>query len=186
MIDLEFAALPDSIVVDGRDVKVHTSFRVWLRWGRMLTRRGIALGTVLAEPCDGHWLEPAIEFYKSENPTPRGKDNRRLIDVAMDGDYVVGSFQQAYGIDLTQEDMHWHRFLALLRSLPSDTKLMEVAGYRAWKRSKRSQESVMHELKEEWALPATDWDRPVSQGASDFLDANEAHLRERLGGGERE
>lgn len=185
MIDLEWDHLPDSILVDGREVAVHTSFRVWLRFGRLLEERGVASAAVLKEPCGGDWLPAALEFYRSENVTPRGSDGaQRLIDLTLDGDYIVGSFQQAYGIDLTEGDMHWHRFLALLRSLPEDTKLMRIAGWRGWRKSRRSQESIMRQLRGEWALPPRDGDAGLGlrREAGDFLDANEAQLRRRLEG----
>lgn len=181
MIDLEFDALPDTLVVDGEDVKVHTSFRVWLRFGRLLHECQIPDPAVLVEPCEGNWVPAALEFYMSENATPNGGGSTaRTMDLALDGDYVVGSFQQAYGIDLTCGDMHWHRFLALLRSLPGDTKLVEIAGYRAWVKSKRSQESMMRELRNQWALPAKREELPVREEADQWLDKNEGHLRDVL------
>lgn len=183
MIDLEFPSLPSSLVVGGREVPVRTSFRVWLRFGRLLSQ-GIVSHEVLLEPCDGDWLPAALEFYRSENATPRGSDGPaavRLIDLSLDGDYIVGSFQQAYGIDLTEGDMHWHRFLALLRSLPDDTKLMRIAGYRGWRKSNRTQESVMRQMRDEWSLPE-DGDWGLSEGGSEFLDANERRARDILKG----
>lgn len=183
MIDLEFAHLPDTLIVEGREVPIHTSFRVWLRFGRLAEERGIASAAVLKEPCEGDWVTPALEFYRSENATPRSQSNARVLDLTLDGDYIAGSFQAAYGIDLTSEDMHWHRFLALLRSLPDDSKLMTIVGYRGWRKSSASHDSIMRKMRDDWALPPKDetsWD--LSEGASAFLDANEARAREKLQG----
>lgn len=181
MIDLEFGELPRFIVVEGEGVEVETSFRAWLRFGRLAAEHGIVSPHILKGEPHGDWRPAAVEFYKSDNPCPRdfGGGEERAVDLALDGDYVVGAFQQAYGIDLTEGDMHWHRFLALLRSLPSDTKLMEIASYRTWRKRNTTQDAIMRELRREWALPAKDRPMPrVSKAAQDFLDANEQHIRE--------
>lgn len=81
----------------------------------------------------------------------------------IDGSLVVAAFQQAYGIDLTSpdaDDMHWHRFRALLSGLPVDTALahvMSVRGYdRATEHEKR--ETAMMRAQRAWALPGIDDD----------------------------
>lgn len=182
MIDLEFSELPTCIVVDGEEVPVKTSFRVWLRFGRLLETYGVASASVLATPCRGDWGPAALEFYECKTATPKPRDTlTRTLDLTLDGDYIVGAFQQAYGIDLTTGDMHWHRFLALLRSLPQETKLAEIIGYRAWRPSRKKQEAALRELHDAWELPPKDaqpWH--LSEGASDFLAANEQHAREIL------
>ena len=162
MIDLRFAELPRFIVVGGEEVEVNTDFRVWLEFGWMLENEHRAsLGIFrLADGSfdipEGDWATPAVEFYRSENPTPRGSSSgTRAIDLVMDGDYIVAAFQQAYGIDLTDPSlaMHWHRFHALLVGLPKDTKMSEVMSYRTWQKSGKKHDDQMRELKEAWRLP---------------------------------
>ena len=130
MIDLEQDALPSALVVDGEEHPVKTSFRVWMRWGRIAQEHEVCDPSIfVGEPPRGRWAEAAKEFYRSECPTP-------------------------HGIDLTTGDMHWHRFLALWRGLPSDTRLAEIIGHRTWAKSRRSPDSVREELREQWSLPA--------------------------------
>ena len=53
-----------------------------------------------------------------------------VLDYRCDADYIVGAFQQAYGIDLTADKVHWWRFKALLHALPPETslgKIVEIA-----------------------------------------------------------
>lgn len=156
MIDLACPELPDTLLVDGEEVRVHTSFRDWLRFGRTLRELRICDPAVLVDVPDGDWRPAALEFYGSPVETPRrlSAQGPRTLDLDLDGDYVVGSFMSAYGIDLTSRDMHWHLFLALLRSLPGDTKVAEIGRYRAWRKDTRSQDAVMREAQREWALPA--------------------------------
>lgn len=188
MIDLEQPELPHVLVVGGEDVEVETSFRAWLRFGRILERWRIADPCVLKGECKGDWRPAALEFYGSENPTPKGRRSGgpRALDILADGDLIVGAFQQAYGIDLTRDDVHWHRFLALLRSLPEDTKLVKVMGYRTWRPDKRKHDAVMRDLRDEWALPVDGTEHAVRGEAEDFLDKNGARLGRRLGEVERD
>ena len=48
-----------------------------------------------------------------------------VLDYRCDADYIVGAFQQAYGIDLTADKVHWWRFMPCRRK-------------RRWARSWRS------------------------------------------------
>lgn len=160
MIDLRYD-LPDSIVVDGEVFRLKTDFRVWIEFLRGCEEDGIASYDVFdgPHPEGSGWVAPALEFANSQNPTPHGRmeSGPQSFDFIADGDYIVGSFQHAYGIDLTDKSlkMHWHRFLALFRSLPEDTKMSEIMGYRTWNKSqaKRKPESKMDEAKRRWSLP---------------------------------
>lgn len=162
MVDLRFADLPDEIEVGGEWAAVRTGFREWMAFG-WAAERGLAdSGVFPGEPPDGDWLPAALEFYRSENPCPRGgrAGGARPYDYVADGDYIVAAFQQAYGIDLTDPglEMHWHRFLALFRGLPEDTRMARIIGYRTWAKRGRGEtaESEARALRDEWALPPVD------------------------------
>lgn len=157
MIDLSRDTLPGALLVGGEVFPVNTSFRVWITFGQVLEREGVAWCGIFPEAVpQGDWLGAAIEFYRSENATPRGsrKADAKAIDLVLDGDYITAAFQQAYGIDLTAGDMHWHRFKALLNGLPEDTALSRIMSYRTYvKRGRVDREEEMARLREEWALP---------------------------------
>lgn len=160
MIDLRFDGLPGSLVVDGEAVPVDTDFRAWIAFG-YAAERGIADLRIFQDGTApaGEWQESAAEFYESPNPFPRGgaEGGERVLDLVLDGDFIVAAFQQAYGIDLTDPglSMHWHRFLALLRGLPEDTALSRVMGFRGWRADdgRKGREREMRERRAAWALP---------------------------------
>lgn len=137
-VDLERRGLPRHIVVDGQPVEVVTDFRAWIRFGRLLEEARVCDPHVLAgfpdEVPDGPWQAAAVEFWQSPTSTPRhaGDDRARALDPSEDGDLLVAAFMQAYGIDLTACEMHWHKFRALLRGLPDDTRMAQVMGWRTW------------------------------------------------------
>lgn len=154
MIDLRFA-LPTGIEVGGAFYELNTDFRVWLEFNRSVEEDGIAPFSIFKnEIPSGDWTAAALEFAKSENVTPRGGDSgERLLDLILDGDYITGAFWQVYGIDLTTASLHWHVFLALLRSLPDSCKLTEIMGYRGYTSSRQKPEQQYRELKKAWSLP---------------------------------
>ena len=161
MIDLRKAELPSRLEWDGFSVSIDTSFRTWIEFGRRLEQDEMVWTGIFTKgiPRDAGWIQAAIEFWKSPNITPRmtrPPTNTRLIDYVEDGDHIVASFQQAYGIDLTSEDMHWHRFKALLSGLPDNTKMAKIMGYRDYNVSdeKRKHEDFMREQKAAWSLPS--------------------------------
>lgn len=162
MIDLRFAQLPSAIEVDGELFALKTDFRVWIEFLRGCEEDELASYCIFEDrvPPGDSWVGAAMEFANSENATPRGGSGggqEHAFDFLLDGDYIVGSFQQAYGIDLTDPElrMHWHRFLALFRSLPEDTKMAEIMGYRCYSKAqaKRKPEAKMEEAKRRWTLP---------------------------------
>lgn len=158
MIDLTRDTLPSALLVDGGTYPVHTSFRKWIAFEQLL-REGFAWEGIFVDeaPSSPEWVGAALEFLQSRNVTPRGRSDRggRSVDLLLDGDYLTAAFQQAYGIDLTSCDMHWHRFKALLNGLPDDTMLSRIMGYRTYEErsGKHDRDAELRRLREEWALP---------------------------------
>lgn len=112
----------------------------------------------LNPPEGDEWQRAALGFYQCPNEVPRATrapSRVKYIDLIIDGEFIVSSFQQAYGIDLTSCEMHWHRFRALLDGLPDDTKLARIMSYRGYDPSdeKRKHSDMMQERKMAWALP---------------------------------
>ncbi len=158
MIDLRQSELPDAIEANGRFFTLKTDFRKWIEFDRVLRETGEPYMGVFAgsRPFGTDWHEPLMEFYASPNPTPRTerRDGPREIDLIEDGELIVAAFQQAYGIDLTATDMHWHRFKALLNGIPDDTRLAQVMGIRGYKKPPKHQDADAEARKRqrEWAL----------------------------------
>ncbi|HES3276607.1 Gp15 family bacteriophage protein [Streptococcus dysgalactiae] len=85
-------------------------------------------------------------------------DEKPLMVIKYDGEYIFASFLQAYQMDLIemQGKLHWKKFNALLFGLPEGTKMVEVMKIRAWKPSSndsQKERQTMRELQEQYALP---------------------------------
>lgn len=178
MIDLRNKALPSRIEWEGGACDVITDFRVWISFGEWLREKKIFLGIFKGNkaPTGDDWQKAAIDFYKCKNELPRATrepSKTRYLDMIIDAPYIVASFQQAYGIDLTSCDMHWHRFLALLDGIPDDTKLAKIMGYRGYNPAddKRKHNEFMQEQRTRWALPALEDEDDEMGGFGAVLNA---------------
>lgn len=163
MIDLRNKELPSHITWDGGSCAINTDFREWIKFGEYLKTKMVYLGVFpnFKAPAGDKWQLALFDFYLCKNDIPRSFSHSdvRTIDLIIDGDSIVASFQQAYGIDLTSiEYMHWHRFKALLAGLPDDTKMSKIMGYRSWsvQDSKRKHDDIMQEQRAAWMLPLGD------------------------------
>ncbi len=84
------------------------------------------------------------------------QESQNILDYDYDQAYIVGAFQQLYGIDLTVENIHWWRFKMLFNSLTKETKMVEILGYRSMKINPKwtdEQKKFYKEMKTLYALP---------------------------------
>lgn len=77
------------------------------------------------------------------------------LDYHCDAAYVLGAFQQAYGIDLTTDKVHWWRFMALMQALPQETALSQILQIRTTDTSEMDPATRQRyeAAKERYALP---------------------------------
>lgn len=151
--------LPDTILIGGEPFEVLTDFRVWMRfcdlfekWDQETDLRidFIFPGRIpaLQTPED---LQAILDFAypRSEVPKSSGGAGGRILDYMIDGDYIFSAFLGQYGIDLTEADLHWHKFYALLRGLNKGTRLHEIMGYRSYE----GPDKEYIRLRNMWELP---------------------------------
>lgn len=177
MIDLREKALPNTVQVNGRAYSIYTDFRYWLKFSELIKKKDLRLGELYflfkndTPYCN--FYDELMEFFTNKNATPKGNgSSERIVDYILDGEYIYASFMQAYGIDLLETDMHWHKFKALFVSLPSDCKICQIMADRAYKEDKRKYETICMERKNEWSLPAEKVDDDIIKGLqADFYNA---------------
>lgn len=77
-------------------------------------------------PADYRLLKAIFELiFPKEKAT-----GETVIDFKQDADLILSAFRQAYGIDLRRDPPHWCEFSALLKGIPSNTKLAEIIDLR--------------------------------------------------------
>lgn len=165
MLDL-IKGLPSAIMVGGKSFPINTDFRAWLRFGQILklmqerqledSEAQEILDLFTEEIPTESFMGQLFDFYACRELTPARNNDASSVEVLSfeaDGSYIYSAFIQAYNIDLTECKLHWHKFNALLKSLPNDTKLSEIMGFRAYKKDSSSIESQYARSRASWTLP---------------------------------
>lgn len=167
MLDLTQKSLPDAITVGGRDFLINTDFRIWMKFAieyknwvtsgmkgvfdiRYLFKTSVPTFEK-AEDYNGIFL---FAFPRNVVPHSSKESGGDVLFYEYDGDYIYSAFLQAYGIDLIDTDMHWHKFLALMNGLPDCTRMSAIMGHRAYTGEKIKDEAAIYRrLKEAWMPP---------------------------------
>ena len=102
-------------------------------------------------------IKDLLEFArpKSELPRKMSDDNDVIvIDWEIDGELIYAAILGQYGIDLFDiKELHWHKFLAMIKGLDEGNRLREVMQYRAYKREDNRKGVDQYErLKDAWEI----------------------------------
>lgn len=104
-----------------------------------------------------------IEYDRKGNPMPvMDEDKKNFIDLDKDAEYIYASFQQAYNMNLYQQQgrLHWHEFQALLNGLPSDTIMQRIIQIRMWEPSKGESNEYRQAMRKLQKIYALDDEEP--------------------------
>lgn len=136
--------LPECIECNEERICIRTDFRTWLKFTEVMSERSLT-AEKLAEilklifidklpPTLEMTLEKLMEFYAGGDRKKSSSSNackKTLYDFEHDANAIYTSFKQAYGIDLTDADMHWWQFRALFSALGEETEMSRIMHYRA-------------------------------------------------------
>ncbi len=169
MLDLTKKDLPDGVMVGGKSFLLETDYRIWMyftlkyqKWVESgmqgaLDIRYLFRYTLPCFTCPEDY-EGIMEFAFPPQVVPHsnGGGGEQLIFYDIDGDYIYAAFLQQYGIDLVDtEELHWHKFLALIYGMSEDTKLGSIMSYRAYTEENVKDVAAQYrKLKEAWLPPA--------------------------------
>lgn len=179
MLDLTKKSLPNTVRVGGSDFSVYTDFRLWMRFEIEVSKlqRGeqIDVSYLFKNRMPAYCTIPDLfSFSRPEYPLPRGMGHKDVIalDYEIDGDLIYSAFLGQYGIDLLEvEELHWHKFLALIRGLNDATKLREVMGYRCYEKRNEKDRDIYAELRRAWEIERkTQEDIAEEQKFSSYFD----------------
>ena len=127
--------LPDSVIVDGKKIRVNLEFRNVLRMLDVFAdddlmpeaRDFLAMRCICKHPRKG-MLNVIKNLLFPKHPE---EWHPRITDFEQDAEMIIAAFRQVYGINLLKERLHWFEFSALLSNLPSGNKYSEVLGIRS-------------------------------------------------------
>ena len=134
-------ALPEYVEAAGGKYGVHTDFRRWIdfeqmmkinppvkRYAEVLKKYYISLPPDFSEA-----IGALCRFYAG-GTVPQGKESgggQRIYSYEQDAEMIYCAFYAQYHIDLEKENMHWWKFLALLRGLDEKSRFMQIVRLRA-------------------------------------------------------
>lgn len=162
MIDLR-KGLPNAIVgEDGNPILINTDYRLWIQfWQDIQEDNGADVSYLFADTIPvitEDILKQLIAFLYNPSSTPKieGSGEEKILDYIEDGEYIFSALYATYGIDITEMNMHWHKFLALCNNIIGEKTLWGYAksmrGYR--KPSKNdTMEKINARQKELWSFP---------------------------------
>lgn len=172
MMNLTKKSLPNTVCVGGRDFSIYTDFRLWMRFEIEVSKmkRGDQIDIAYLfkndrpDYCD---LRELFVFSRPQNELPRsigGHSDVIVLDYELDADLIYAAFLGQYGIDLIDiEELHWHKFLALLGGINESTRLREVMGYRSYKKDNRKDRDIYEELKAAWEIEPPMSDEEIAE-----------------------
>ena len=160
--------VPDHLVISGIRYRIHTSFRTWIAYEKLLTDNSVvSCDDVFSLVFDGiiptpkHYEEAVTQilwFYQcgKEYQLNGRKTYKEVFSYDYDDGYIVAAFQEQYGIDLNTADLHWWKFRAFMLSLSEDTEFVKIMGYRSVEISSKmsaAQRSFYQKMKKHYKLP---------------------------------
>ena len=155
--------LPKKVVIDGREYSINWDFRVGMKFDEIMESElpdAIKLEKllILYFPKIPDNLEEAVKkilwFYRGGKAKKKEEKKERYkrrsnrgpaFSFSQDAPYIYAAFKEQYGIDLlSQEKLHWWKFLALFESLGEETKMAKIMNNVERQKSfyKRNEESV--------------------------------------------
>ena len=102
-----------------------------------------------------------LGFYAGAQKQPQAeKENSHrkspVYDFEYDAEYIFAAFMAQYKIDLSETDMHWHKFRALFLGLGEDNKICKIMEYRAMDLTQiknKEQKAFYRRMKRLYRLP---------------------------------
>ena len=178
-LNLLMDILPEYVNIDGEEYFIDTNFRNGIIFEKIafsdipiknkvaqllpiFYTEQIPRNTTVAMETIIGFYSCGVETKKDTAPQRRKNGNvvlkpKMIYDYFHDAPYIYAAFLGNYGIDLNDiEYLHWWKFHALFRGLPSSAKIVEIMGYRGTDlgriKSKSEQERIAR-MKEIYALP---------------------------------
>ena len=168
---MSFFELPDTAIIGGEEVPIHTDFRNGIRLSIAardetlksdeLTLLGLSLFfrndfRVYQSMDDA--LQNLLFFFsggKEDSPEEtsiKGTAQQVAYDFESDEGLIGAAFEAAYHIDLYSCDMHWWRFLRLLEPLISGVGFSEVVQCRLVRKVPKERRAYVNQVKAAYPL----------------------------------
>ena len=161
---------PKTVNIGGAEIPINSDFRVSIRFEQLIDEpipdeEKILEALALYYPFPVTDISEAIKkmlwFYTA------GKDGKRpgtsregvqnIYSYSYDDEYIYAAFLDQYGIDLQDIPyLHWWKFKAMFVGLKSDSRIVEIMGYRGIEITSQmssEQKQFYRKMKKQFAIP---------------------------------
>lgn len=140
--------LPTTVEISGQDYPINSAFYIGVEFEIMMQNPNLSDQEKAREALSLYYpqipydIEGAIDallwFYRcgADAPKPDGGESghkqqmKKAYCFEQDCDLIYAAFWSSYHIDLSVSNLHWWKFRALFRGLPSDCEIVKIIGYR--------------------------------------------------------
>lgn len=150
--DFITGTLPETVSIDGKEYPIRYDFRIGMQferiqcsgtddWDRIIRLLQIYYPKIPANVAEA--IKQMLLFYRCGEPEEENEETKRkqqryqrrnsrapAFSFAQDAPYIYAAFKEQYGIDLTEAELHWWKFMALFESLNEETKMSRIMYYR--------------------------------------------------------
>jgi hypothetical protein len=162
--------LPEYVLIDGTEVKINTDFRFSIRFEQLINdntledeeifTRALEIFYPIIPPNINQAIDKLLWFYrcgKDINNKKKGSSSKEeIFSFDYDGEKICGAFLAQYGIDLTQDNLHWWKFKALFSSLTDEHEISKIMSIRAMDLNKIKDKNMKEhyiKLKKLYSIP---------------------------------
>lgn len=125
------------VLIEGNKYPINTDFRVAIKCDEILNDpnvddldRGILI-TGLLFGSESPYCNEALEKAKKFLENGASGEGKKILDFNQHWDYYYGAFRAQYGIDLNKDDIHYHDFVSLCKTLKNQAinDVIEILTY---------------------------------------------------------
>lgn len=163
-------SVPQTLWIAGTEYKIHTDYRVWIRYQLLLFdfegndeelyREILNLVFIDQKPPVQDYEETTKQimwFYSCGKKIPKSVGKHKdVFSYEHDDGYIAAAFRQQYQIDLDSTNLHWWKFYAYFLSLQDNTEIVKIMGYRSvdiTSKMPTSQRNFYEKMKKHYKLP---------------------------------
>ena len=166
------APAPKTVEIDGAEIPINWDFRASIHFeiimgdASLSDEEKIEKALETYDPQIPYNLSEAVDrmlwFYragKEENNTSTANTRRsaQIYSYEYDDEYIYAAFLEQYGVDLQDiPALHWWKFKAMFLGLKSDTRIVEIMGYRDMEitsKMSNEQKQFYRRMKKQFAIP---------------------------------
>ena len=169
-MNLFLDSVPTSLWIAGTEYKIHTDYRVWIRYQLLLFdfeggddelyQKILDLVFIDRKPPVRDYEETTEQimwFYRCGKKLPKSAGKHKdVFSYEHDDGYIAAAFRQQYQIDLDETNLHWWKFYAYFLSLQDNTEIVKIMGYRSVDISSKmpaAQRNLKKKKKKHYKLP---------------------------------